>query len=70
MCTNCTPLVAGLFLFYYLFLKINQYDVIEAFKSTSRHLDDLLNTDNPYFDQMVIGRIYSKDFQLNKANFN
>ena len=30
---------------------------IEAFKSTSRYLDDLLNIDNPYFEGMV-NRIY------------
>ena len=29
-----------------------QADAIEAFKSTSRYLDDLLNTDNPYFEGM------------------
>ena len=28
----------------------NQADIIEAFKSTSRYLDDLLNFDNPYFE--------------------
>ena len=31
----------------------NQTDVIEAFNSTSRHPDDLLNIDNPYFEGMV-----------------
>ena len=31
----------------------NQADVIEAFNSTSRHLDNLLNIDNPYFEGMV-----------------
>ena len=31
----------------------NQTDIIEAFNSTSRYLDDLLNIDNPYFDQMI-----------------
>ena len=30
----------------------NQADIIEAFNSTSRYLDDLLNIDNIYFDQM------------------
>ena len=30
----------------------NQTDIIEAFISTSRYLD-LLNIDNPYFEQMV-----------------
>ena len=27
--------------------------IIEAFNSTSRYLDDLLNIDNPYFEQMI-----------------
>ena len=27
--------------------------VVEAFNSTSRHLDDLLNIDNSYFEQML-----------------
>ena len=31
----------------------NQADVTEAFYSTSRYLDDLLNIDNPYFEGMV-----------------
>ena len=45
----------------------NQTDIIEAFNSTSRYLDDLLNIDNPYFEQMV-GRIVPTELQLNKAN--
>ena len=45
----------------------NQTDVIEAFNSTSRYLDDLLNIDNPYFELMV-GQIYPTELQLNKAN--
>ena len=59
MGTNCAPLVADLFRFYYErdFMKTlsrkNQADIIEAFNSTSRYLDDLLNTDNIYFYQMV-----------------
>ena len=61
MGTNCAPLVADLFLFYYErdFMKSlsrkNQADIIEALNSTSRYLDDLLNIDNIYFDQMVTG---------------
>ena len=35
----------------------NQADFIEAFNSTSRYLDHLLNIDNIYIDQMV-DRIY------------
>ena len=38
-----------------------------CFNSTSRYLDDLLNIDNPYFEQMV-GQIYPTELQLNKAN--
>ena len=45
----------------------NQADVIEAFKSTSRNLDDLLDIDNPYFEQML-DQIYPTELQLNKAN--
>ena len=30
-----------------------QSDIIEASNSTSRYLDELLNIDNPYFEQMV-----------------
>ena len=45
----------------------DQADVIEAFNSTSRYLDDLLNIDNPYFEGMV-NQIYPPELQLNKAN--
>ena len=73
MGTNCAPLVADLFLFCYErdFMKSlsreNQADIIEAFNSTSRDRDDLLNIDNIYFDQMV-DRIYPTELQLNRAN--
>ena len=59
MSTNCAPLVAGLFLFccwinFMLSLSDNNLtDIIEAFNSTSRCLDDLLNVDGPCFEQMV-----------------
>ena len=73
MGTNCAPLVADLFKFGYekdLLLSLsdsNQTDIIEAFNSISRYLDDLLNIDNPYFEQMV-GQIYPTELQLSKAN--
>ena len=73
MGTNCAPLVVDLFLFCYErdFMKSlsseNQVDIIEAFNSTSRYLDDLFNIDNIYFDQMV-DRIYPTELQLNRAN--
>ena len=67
MGTNCAPLVADLFLFCYERTKQKRYDLIYAFNSTSRYLDDLLNIDNIHFEHMV-HRIYSAEFQLNKAN--
>ena len=75
MGTNCKPLVADLFLYCYErdFMDSlnhdNQADVIEAFNSTSRYLDDLLNIDNPYFEGMV-NQIYTPELQLNKANIS
>ena len=59
MGTNCTPLVADLSCYdmketsWYLFLKKNNL-VIEAFRSTCRYLDDLLNIDNKYFDGLQV----------------
>ena len=44
-----------------------QADIIEAFNSTSRYIDDLFNIDNIYFDQML-NRIYPTELQLNKAS--
>ena len=73
MGTNCAPLVAELFLFCYerdFMLSLsdnNQTDIINAINSTSRYLDDLLNIDNPYFEQ-IVGQIYPTELQLNKAN--
>ena len=43
----------------------NQADISEAFSSTSRYLDDLLNIDNIYFDQMM-DHIYPTELQLNQ----
>ena len=45
----------------------NQVDVIDAFNSNSRYLDDFLNNINSYFEQ-IVGQIYSTALQLNKAN--
>ena len=49
---------------------VKQAEIIEAFKSSSRYLDDLLNVlniDNPYFEGMV-NRIHPPELKLNKAN--
>ena len=74
MGTNCVPLVTDLFLFRYErnfmlspYTDGNQSEVIEAFNSTSRYLDDLLNIYNTFFDSMV-NHIYPSELQLNKAN--
>ena len=72
MGTNCAPLVADLFLFCYerdfmmSLSDVKQAEIIEAFKSTSRYVDDLLDIDNPYFEGMV-NRIYPPELQLNKS---
>ena len=70
MHTNCAPLVFALQNERDFILSLsdnNQADVVEALNSTSRYLDDLLNIDNPYFEQMVC-QIYPTELQLNKAN--
>ena len=43
--------------------------VIEAFNSTSRYLDDLLNIDNPYFEGMI-NQINPPELQLNNAKIS
>ena len=40
----------------------NQADIIEAFNSSSRYLDDLFNIDNAYLEF----HIYPPELQLNK----
>ena len=40
---------------------------IQAFNSSSRNLDDLLNIYNPYIEEMV-DRIYPPEYQLNTVN--
>ena len=41
--------------------------IMYAFRTTSRYLDDILNINNVYFDNMV-SQIYPSELQLNKAN--
>ena len=73
MDTNCAPLVADLFLFCYENdFKLSLSDdkkayVIDAFNTTSRYLEDILNIYNVYFDNMV-SQIYPSELQLNKTN--
>ena len=73
MGTNCAPLL----LIYFCSAmrrtswspsqKKKRHDLIDAFNSTSRYLDDLLNIDNIHFEHMV-HRLYPAELQLNKAN--
>ena len=73
MGTNCASLVADLFLFCYerdFMMSLSddkQADVIDALNTTSRYLDDILNINNVYFDNMV-SQIYPSELQLNKTS--
>ena len=73
MGTNCAPLVTNLFLFCYerdFMMSLSddkQADVINSFNTTSRYLDDILNINNVYFDNMV-SQIYISELQFYKAN--
>ena len=73
MGTNCAPLVSDLFLFCYerdfiMSLSADKdAEIIKAFNSTYRYLDDVFNIDNTYFDGMI-KQMYPPELQLNKAN--
>ena len=73
MGTNCAPLVADLFLFCYerdLMMSLSddkQADIIDAFNTTSRYLNDVSNINNVYFVAMV-SQIYPSELQLDKDN--
>ena len=73
MDTNCAPFLADLFIccyerdFMLCLSRDNDAEIIEAFISTSRYLDGMLNIDNTYFDDMA-NHIYPSELQLNKAN--
>ena len=62
--TNSAPLVADLFLFCYerdFMMSLSddkQAHNIDAFNTSSRYLDDILNINNVYFDSMV-SQIYT-----------
>ena len=75
MGTNCAPLFADLFLFCYerdfmtSLSDDKEADVIDAFNTTSTYmyLDDILDINNVYLDNMV-SQIYPLGLQLNKVN--
>ena len=59
MGTNCASLVTDLFLFCYekdfmmSLFDDKQADIVDAFNTTFRYLDGILNIDNVYFDNML-----------------
>ena len=73
MGTNCALLVADVYLFCYerdFMMSLSDdttADVFDAFNTTSRYLDDILNFNNVYFENMV-SQIHHSELQLNKAN--
>ena len=73
MGTNLAPPSAHLFLFCYerdFMMSLSdhkQADNVDAFNTTSRYLDDILNIDNVYFGN-IISQIYHLELKLNKAN--
>ena len=70
---NCAPLVADLFLFCYerdfmtSLSDVGQVEIVEAFKSTSRYLNDLLGIDNTCFGG-VVGRVCPPGLRLGRAD--
>ena len=74
MGTNCAPLDADLFLFCYerdFVMSLSddkRADVIDAFSTTSRYLDDILIINNVYSDNMV-SQIYPSELKLKKRQY-
>ena len=66
MDTNLAPLIADLFLFCYerdFMMSLSdhkQADVIDAFITISRYLDDISNINNVYFDN-IVSQIYPSE---------
>ena len=44
-----------------------QADIIDAFNTTSRYLDGILNINNVYCD-IIVSQIYPSELQLNKVS--
>ena len=71
MGTDCAPLLANLFLFYYeyKFMKDNlksNFQIAKQFSYTFRYIDDLLTLNNPNFEQEIIN-IYPPQLELKKT---
>ena len=76
MDTNCAPLVADLFLFCYerdYIMPLSddkQADIIDAFNTSSRYLDDILNIDNINFDNPTNLFIYTSATEVAFLNLH
>ena len=76
MGTYFAPLIADLILFCYesdFMMSLSddkQADIIDAFYTTSRHLDDILNINNVVFFDTMVSQIYPSELQLNKASIS
>ena len=72
MGTDCAPLVANLFLFYYKYkymknlIKTN-YMLAKRFSNTMRYIDDLLTLNNTLFHS-AIDDIYPEELKLKKTS--
>ena len=75
MGTNCAPLVAVLFLvcnerdFMMSLSDVKHTEIIEAFNSTYKYLDDLLNIDTSYFEGTV-NRIFYLHLSISNGLFS
>ena len=65
MGTDCAPLLANLFLFYYKYMKCLMKDNFQLAKMFS-HIDDLLTLNNPYFIE-EISNIYPVELILKQT---
>ena len=65
MGTDCTPLLANLFLFYYEYKFIKE-QLAKTFSHTFRYIDDLLMINNPKFEE-EIKNIYPPQLELKKT---
>ena len=59
--------IIGLKIIHHQTFGIKEADVVAAFHSIPGYPDDLLNIDNPYFEQ-VVSQIYHTELQLDQAN--
>ena len=72
--TDCAPLLANLFLFYYEYkymknLIKNNIILAKKFNNTMRYIDDFLTLNNTQFDA-AIQDIYPQELQLKKTTEN